>query len=153
MTRALAAILILGASCIEPPKQNRAAIYLEGLQDIWRWDSSKGAVGDPSYEGFFALEPTDSVPCLIRGLSDLAPTKIDDQIHPPPLVGDICFFMLLKLFNLAPKDFDAQGVWVLKHESDPIYAVRLDEAGVRLRVAEKFRKLATERGWFEEPAQ
>lgn len=151
MKGAIPAVLLLAASCVEPPKQNRAAIYLEGLQDLWRWDPMKGGAGNPFYDGLFSLEPADAVPFIIRGVNDLSPTKIDDQIHPPPFVGDVCFYMLLQIFNLAPKDFDREGVWVLKHETNPIYAVRLDDASVRLRVSEKFRKLAIGRGWTGEP--
>ena len=143
-------LLIAVAGCTDPPKQNRAALYYQGLDDLWRWHPSRGGAGDPAYDGLLALDPPESVPILIQGLTETAATKIDDGRHPPPTVGHVCFLMLLKLFALTPKDFDREGVWLYPHEDNPIYALNLDGAGVRQRAGAKFTRLALERKWLGE---
>jgi len=151
MKRALPILLLLTAGCAEPPKQNRAALYYQGLDDLWRWHPSRGGEGDPAYEGLLALEPNESVPILIQGLAETSATKIDDGHHPAPSIGHVCFLMLLKIFGLPPSEFDRDGVWFYPHEENPIYGLNIDDPGVRQRVAAKFLKIANDRKWLEKP--
>lgn len=151
MKRFAVIALVLAAGCTEPPRQNRAAIYFEGLEDMWRWHPTRGGAGEPSYDGMLSLDPNDSVPTLVRGLTDTNSTKIEPGVHASPVVGDICFQLLLEIFGMKVEQFADDGVRVTKVETNPIHAVRLDDPGVRRRLQERFGKLALERGWTGEP--
>lgn len=148
----LAALAALGAGCVEPPKTNRALIYVQGLQDLTRWDRVNGGRGHDSYDAILSLEPTDCVPVLIASLLDPTLTKINDPIHRPPTVGDVSFHMLLLIFGMKPADFAMEGVWVYtKDPSDnPIYEVRLENDTVREKVRARFARMALDRGWYGE---
>ena len=156
MQRALAAavLLVLAAGCIEPPKTNRALVYVGGLQDLTQWDPVLGGRGDDSYDAILMLEPTDSVPVLIASLLDPTPTKIRDRLHEPPKVGDVAFHMLLLIFSMRAEDFAPEGVWISKSDPvrNPIYTVRIEKDPVREKLRERFARMAMARGWYgEEP--
>jgi hypothetical protein len=145
-----ATLAALAAGCLEPPKTNRALVYVQGLQDLTRWDPVNGGKGHDAYEAILGLPPNDCVPVLIATLLDPTPTKINDPLHRPPTVGDVCFHMLLLLFGMKPADFEVEGVWVSKRDPsrNPIYTVRLENDTVREKVRERFAKLAIDRGWY-----
>lgn len=150
MTRSAAAPLLalLVVSCAEPPKQNRAVIFIGDLQDLVRWDPRKGGVGDDAVDGLLSLEPADSVTSLFGAMLDPTLTRIDDRIHRVPTVGDVAFHLLLMIFQMEPKDFEDEGVWVGKDPlNNPIWNVHLDDDGVRTKCRAKFYRLALERGW------
>jgi hypothetical protein len=151
MYKTLAALLVITAvGCIEPPKTNRALVYVGGLQDITKWDPVNGAKGHDSYDAILSLDPSDNVPVLIATIPDPTPTKIYDRLHDPPTVGDVAFHMLLLIFSLRPEDFEPEGVWVSKRDPirNPIYNVRMENNEVREKVRQRFAKLAHDRGWY-----
>lgn len=151
MKRAIAtAVLLLAAGCMEPPKTNRALVYVGGLQDLTSWDPVNGGRGNEAYEGILGLPPTDNVPVLIAYLLDPTPTKIYDRLHDPPTVGDVVFHMLLLIFSMRAEDFATEGVWISKSEPirNPIYFVRIEKDSVREKLRERFARLAMERGWY-----
>lgn len=152
MPRALAAVLLLAAGCAEPPKTNRALVYVEGLQDLTRWDPVNGGRGHDAYDAILALDPTDSVPVLIAHLLDPVQTKIYDRLHEPPTIGDVSFHMLLLVFGMKAEEFATEGVWISKTDPvrNPIYTVRIEKDDVRERLRQRFAQLALRRGWFGE---
>jgi len=150
MNRLLAlapALLLLG--CPEPPKVNRCIGAIADLEDLYRWDPQRGGEGpgDP-FQLLVAAEPTDSVPSLIQALTNTNPTKIDDGIHPPVVVAEVAFQALLAIFSMNAKEFERDGVLIRKSETNPIYALILDKPDIRIRLQNRFRRLATEREWL-----
>ena len=151
MYRTLTALFLLTfAGCMEPPKTNRALVYVGGLQDLTRWDPVNGGRGHDSYDAILGLPETDCVPVLISYLPDPTKTAINDRLHDSPSVGDVVFHMLLLIFRMKPEDFADEGVWIFKGDpvKNPIYQVRLDGPGVRDKLRQRFGKLAIERGWY-----
>jgi len=151
MNKTLPALLLITLfGCIEPPKTNRALVYVGGLQDMSRWDPVNGGKGHDSYDAILSLDPTDNVPVLIATIPDPTPTKIYDRLHEPPSVGDVAFHMLLLIFRMKPEDFEPQGVWISKRDPirNPIYTVRLETQEVREKVRQRFFSLAEAKGWL-----
>ena len=146
------AVLCLAAAigCMEPPKTNRALVYVGGLADLTRWDPINGGRGHDSHDAILALDPVDNVPVLISTLVDPTPTKIYDRLHEPPTVGDVVFHMLLLIFGMRADDFKDEGVWISTSDPvrNPIYIVRIEKNEVREKLQKRFAKLALERGWL-----
>lgn len=151
MYKTLAALLLIAAAgCVEPPKTNRALVYVGGLKDLRRWDPVLGGKGHDDHDAILGLPPEDSVPVLIASLDDPTPTSIHDRIHDPPTVGDVAFHMLVLLFSMKPKDFETEGVWFFAGDpvKNPIYQWRIEKPEVREKLRRRFGKLAIERGWY-----
>ena len=151
MHRTLAVVsLIVLAGCIEPPKTNRAIVYVTGLVDLSRWDPINGGRGQDAYDALLQLEPKDSVPVLIESLLDPTPTGIYDKLHRPATVGDVAFHMLCLIFQKKPADFDREGVWISQRDPvrNPIYTVRLDVADTRQKVRVRFTEMAIKKDWY-----
>lgn len=136
--------------CIEPPKTNRALVYVGGLQDLTRWDPVNGGRGHDAYDAMLSLEPTDSVPVLIATLLDPTPTGIYDRLHEPVTVGNVAFHMLVLIFSMKPKDFESEGVWFFAGDpvKNPIFQWRIETTEVREKLRQRFAKLAIDRGWY-----
>ena len=151
MKRMLIVLAIALAGCPEPPKVNRCVGAVQDLEDCWKWDNARGAEGpgDP-YQALVAADPTDSVPLLVSGLTNSKKTKIDDRIHEIPTVGDLCFHILMAVFQKSAKEFDRDGVYVIEHEELAIYAIVITKPETRVRLQQRFAKLAKERGWAGE---
>ncbi|MBI4566371.1 MAG: hypothetical protein HY716_16935 [Planctomycetes bacterium] len=150
--RVALAVVLIACGCVEPSRQNRAIIYVGGLQDLTHWDRINGGRGLDAYDALLALDPPASVPVLVASLHDPTPTLIDDRIHRPPTVGDVAFHMLLLIFGLKASDFEVEGVWIGSDPvgRNPIYEVHLDNDAVRERVKRRFMRMAIDRGWYEE---
>ena len=73
---------------------------------------------------------------------------IDDGIHPPVVVAEVAFQALLAIFSMNAKEFERDGVLIRKSETNPIYALILDKPDIRIRLQNRFRRLATEREWL-----
>ena len=146
----VAVLLIASAGCIEPPKTNRALVYVNGLQELTRWDPINGGRGHDAYDAMLGLPPTDSVPVLIATLMDPTPTGIYDRVHDPATVGDVAFHMLLLIFGMRAEDFAAEGVWIFKGDpsKNPIYMVRIEKNEVREKLRARFGQLAKKRGFL-----
>lgn len=151
MKRLLTAALVLLASCGEPPKPSYGGLWFSGLKDVTEWDPVRGPADNPDCQGLLSLPPEESVPILVRGLTDMTPTRINDPAFDVPVVGDVCFHLLCGIAGLTPRDFEIDGVWVTKLTTNPIFAARLDQPGVRHKVQERFHKLGVERGWIPKP--
>ena len=149
MHRTLIALSLFALTgCIEPPKTNRAIVYVTGLQEISRWDPYNGGKGQDAYDALLQLEPKDSVPVLIESLLDSTNTSIQHRLEPPPTVGTVCFHMLCLIFQMKPADFEREGVWISKHGNNPIYTVRIDSPEVRQKLRVRFTELAIKRNWY-----
>jgi hypothetical protein len=151
MYKTLSALVLLAVSgCMEPPKTNRALVYVSGLPDLTRWDPVYGGRGQDAYDALLQLPPIDSVPVLIATLLDPTPTGIYDRVHEPATVGDVAFHMLVLIFSMKPKDFESEGVWFFSGDpvKNPIYQWRIEKTEVREKLRERFAKLAIDRGWY-----
>lgn len=151
MYKTLTALLLIGAAgCMEPPKTNRALVYVTGLQDLTRWDPVNGGRGHDAYDAILGLPPTDSVPVLIATLLDPTHTGIYDRMHDPATVGDVAFHMLMLIFSMRPEEFASEGVWVFTGDpsKNPIYMVRVEKNEVREKLRQRFARLAILRGWY-----
>ena len=146
----LALALIFVAGCAEPPKTNRALVYVGGLKDLTRWDPILGGKGQDDHDAILALPSEDSVPVLIAHLVDPTPTNIYDRLHEPPTVGDVAFHMLLLIFSMKAEEFEPEGVWISKRDPvrNPIYTVRIEKDSVREKLRNRFADLAVRRGWY-----
>jgi len=147
----LAAVFIVAvAGCVEPPKTNRALVYVGGLKDLNRWDPILGGKGHDDHDAILGLPPEDSAPVLIASLLDPTPTNIYDRIHEPPTVGDVAFHMLLLIFSMKAEDFRDEGVWTFKDPTtrNPLYTVRIEKVEVREKLRRRFADLAIQRGWY-----
>ena len=103
MKRALVLLLLVGC---EPGKRNQAEEFAAGLRDVHRWDPHKQALGFYAYDEMIRLPLEESAPCLIEHLTDTTETKIMDMADiTVPTVGDVCFHILLRLFQMEPLDF------------------------------------------------
>ncbi|GEM_PF-3973587 len=137
MNRALLLLLVVGC---EPSRQNRAEDFARGLADVHRWDPLRQAQGFYAYDELMRLGD-EAIPALLARLTDDTQTRIMDHAHiAVPVVGDVCFQMLLKLTGMRAEEFASDGVVVLREIENPIFAVRFDP-GARLRVQKRFRKL------------
>lgn len=151
MHKTLAVVLLVTLTgCMEPPKTNRALVYVTGLADMTRWDPVNGGRGHDSYDAILGLPPTDSVPVLIASLIDPTKTGIYDLFHDHATVGDVAFHMLLLIFSMRAEDFEPEGVWISKRDPvrNPIYNVRIEKDEVREKLRLRFGKLADQRGWL-----
>lgn len=155
MLRRLPLLLVLAAGCTQPDDRSNPAFYADNLRDIYRWDPMTQAAGHFAYDTMVGSDPRKSVPVLIGKLSDTTPTGIHDALHDPVPVGNVAFHILLGIFRLRPEAFEREGVWVMKDDpsKNPIFMVHLDTPEVRARAAERFRKLAIERGWLDGPQE
>lgn len=154
MYKTLVALVLItfATGCIEPPKTNRALVYVGGLQELSRWDAVNGGRGHDAYDAMLGLPPSDSVPVLIATLLDPTPTSIYDRMHDPVTVGDVVFHMLLLIFGMRAEDFASEGVWVFKNDpssKNPIYTVRIEKNEVREKLRQRFAKMAKDRGWYQ----
>jgi hypothetical protein len=56
-------------------------------------------------------------------------------------VGDVCFFMLLRLKGLGWKTFADDGVFVSSAFKNPLFCIQWDGAAAKKRVQERFLTL------------
>jgi len=137
MRRFLLFVLLMGC---EPNRRMQAEDFVRGLQDIHEWHPVRQAAGFYAYDETIRLWD-EAVPVLVENLTNGAPTKIMEFAPiTVPTVGDVCFHILLLIFNLKPEAFREEGVVVLPEIGNPIFAVRFD-AGARQRVQDRFSKM------------
>lgn len=150
MKRSAILIALFAAGCASDMRSRGPAFFADNLRDIHVWDPQREASDHPAYQIMVASEPRDAVPVLILKLSDTAATAIEDRLHDPPTVGHVAFHILLRIFSMRPNQFEAEGVWVMTSDPsrNPIYMVKFRDEATRERLSQKFRELATQRGWF-----
>ncbi len=136
-------VLLVLAGCLEPPKTNQMEQAVSGLADLHRWDPGTQARGQLAYDAVMGWGP-EIWPHLAAHLTDETPTAIHEELYGiTPVVGDICFLMLLQLTRRNCEDFSDDGVYLSRQIPNPAFCVRWkDPAPVsRKRVQEHFFRL------------
>jgi hypothetical protein len=132
------AILALGAlsvtsSCQEPPKTGKMDEAVRGLAHLHSWDPSTEAQGNLSYDIVMGWGK-EIIPVLIAHLTDETPTLLYDKTFDITVVlGDVCFYLLLKLTGLEWKVFFEDGVFVTTLLPNPIFCIRWKEPSLQTR--------------------
>lgn len=144
MTRRAAALLLLLlglAGCMEPPptgaKMDQA---VTGLADLHTWDARTEGKGQYSYDAVMGWGPEIRF-VLALHLTNESPTAIYEPLtQRNPVVGDVCFLMLLRLLGLSWQQFSGEGVFLSTALPNPVYCLKWDP-GARARVQRKFFEL------------
>jgi hypothetical protein len=131
--RTSAFLLLLFASCAEPPKRAQYEQIASSIQYMHFWDPVREGEGHFAYDAAMGSDDRILHPLVMR-LTDETPTAIHDQIADRTVkVGDVCFFLLLKRLNKKWQDFSDHGVFVSTQLPNPIFCIRWDE-GARARL-------------------
>jgi hypothetical protein len=142
--RALAAVAVLGlVSCQEPPKTGQMEAAVRALSDLHLWDPSTEARGQMSYDAIVSWGP-EILPSLVAHLTDESPTMLYDRTFDITVtLGDVCFYLLLRLMGLSWQEFMNDGVFVTTSLPNPIFCIRWKEPTLssRRRVQLRFIKL------------
>jgi hypothetical protein len=79
------------------------------------------------------------LPVLVAHLTDNRKTQIfEPTTGRNPTVGDVCFFMLLRLQKLTWKTFADDGVFVSSAFKNQLFCIQWDGAAAKRRVQERF---------------
>lgn len=138
---ALAALVL--ASCQEPPKSGQMDLVVRALADLHAWDPSTEAQGQASYDAVLGWGK-EIWPFLVAHLTDETPTMLYDRAFDITVaVGDVCFFMLLRMMGLNWKEFFEDGAFMTSLLPNPIFCVRWKEPSLvsRRRVQAHFVRL------------
>ncbi len=139
MRRAVVVLAML-AGCMEPPKGAQREQIIRGLADLHSWDVKLQGTGQYSYDATVTSWP-EIGHNLAFHLTDETPTAIYEKLtQRNPVVGDVCFLLLLKLTGLPWQEFHKEGVFVSTALPNPIFCITWDP-GARLRVQRRFLDL------------
>lgn len=140
-----AALLLLLAACPEPPKTMHHEMMVSSLADLHTWHPRMRAKGQMSFDAVMSYG--DEIwPSLIAHLTDETPTHIREETFGiTPVVGDVCFLILLDLTGLKWEDFYDDGVFVSKQVPDkknpnPLFGLDW-KPGSRRKVQRRFVKI------------
>ena len=138
MKRLGEAILLLGlAGCPEPPKGQKMEQAVSGLEHLHAWDPKTEAKGQYAYDAVMGWGPEIRF-VLALHLTDETQTAIYEPLtQRNPVVGDVCFLMLLRLTGLPWQQFSGEGVFLSTALPNPVFCLKWDP-GARLRVQRKF---------------
>jgi hypothetical protein len=138
-TAALALLVALGG-CMEPSKGAQREQIISGLADLHTWDVKTQGEGQYAYDAVVSSWPEIGHQ-LAYHLTDEKPTAIYEKLtQRNPVVGDVCFLMLLKLAGLQWQSFSRDGVFVSTALPNPIFCITWDP-GARQRVQKKFLEI------------
>jgi len=126
-------ILSVAGTCQEPPKTGMMEEAIKGLADIHAWDASNEAAGQLSYDFCMSHAP-EIQPQLVAHIIDETPTGLYDKTFDiTVMVGDICFYMLLRQLRLDWKVFFDDGVFVTTLLPNPIFCIRWKDPSLASR--------------------
>jgi hypothetical protein len=138
---ALAGLALL--SCMSPMDDNtgRMEYAVSNLAVLHVWHPEDQGSGQPAYDGVVAWG-VEVLPILVAHITDHRPTQIfEPQTGRNPSVGDVCFFMLLRLMKLSWKTFADDGVFVSTAFPNPLFCLKWDGAAARKRAQERMLTL------------
>jgi len=140
--RTLAVLILCCAACQEPPKTNLRMASVRGLVDLHTWDPATEGTGQYGYDAVMGTGP-DILPVLVACLTDETPTALYDREHDIKVVlGDVCFYLLLKITGEDRKQFVADGAFILSQHPNPIFCIRWkDGMASRRRAQARFLRL------------
>jgi hypothetical protein len=147
--RTIAAAALLGlfaAGCQDTLNDNsgRMEYSVSNLADLHEWDPEDQGAGQPAYDGVVAWGE-EVLPVLVAHLTDNRKTQIfEPRTGRNPSVGDVCFFLLLRLMKLTWKTFADDGVFVSSAFQNPLFCIQWDGALAKKKVQERFLTLLPE---------
>jgi hypothetical protein len=125
--------LSIASTCQEPSKTGKMDEAVRGLAHLHMWDPSTEAKGNLSYDIVMGWGK-EIVPVLVAHLTDETPTLLYDKTFDITVVlGDICFYLLLKLTETEWKTFFEDGVFVTTLLPNPIFCIRWKEPTLQTR--------------------
>lgn len=134
--RKLALLALFAASCSEPPKTLKMNAVVRGLVDLYAWDPSTEGAGQYGYEAVLSAGP-EVIPSLIAHLTDETPTALYDRVFDIKVtLGDVCFYLLLKLTGIKREEFAGDGAFMLSHLPNPIFCIRWKEGMATRRLVQ-----------------
>lgn len=143
--RNLAVLILLGGSaCQEPPKTGQMVQVVRGLVDLHAWDPATEGLGQYGYDAVMNAGPEVFL-SLAAHLTDETPTALYDRTFDIKVsLGDVCFYMLLKLTGFKRDLFLEDGAFISSQLPNPIFCIRWkDGAASRRKAQARFLKLLT----------
>lgn len=132
--------LFVLAGCLEPSKGAQREQIIRGLADLHSWDPKLQGTGQYAYDAVVSSWPEIGHQ-LAYHLTDETPTAIYEKLtRRNPVIGDVCFFLLLKLAGMPWQHFGKEGVFVSTALPNPVFCISWNE-GARQRVQQKFLEL------------
>jgi hypothetical protein len=142
--RKLAALWILAAGCLEPPKHGQMEQAVTGLAHLHSWDPATQARGQYAYDAVMSWG-REILPTLVAHIPDETPTTIHDPFSGRSVVvGDVCFLVALQISGRRWQEFYDDGVFVSTALENPIFCIRWNDRPSRLRVQARFSRLIQE---------
>jgi len=125
--RRTAALFLFLAACTEPPKTMQHETSVRGLLDLHTWSPSTEGQGQYGYDEVMSAGP-EIFPSLIAHLTDETETKLYDAIVDRHVyLGDVCFYLLLRLTGLKWEEFIGDGVFISTALPNRIFCIRWTE--------------------------
>ncbi len=135
-----ALLFLLPGACVEPSKGAQREQMVRGLADLHGWDARNQGKGQYAYDAVVSSWPRIGY-TLAFHLTNETPTAIYEKLTGRnPVVGDVCFLMLLKLSGLPWQQFAGDGVFISTALPDPVFCITWDP-GARQRVQKKFLEI------------
>jgi hypothetical protein len=116
---------------------------VRGLIDLHKWDPSTEGQGQYGYDAVMSAGP-EILPSLVAHLTDETPTMLYDQPSDRRVkLGDVCYYLLLRLTGLKQEEFLQDGVFISTALPNPIFCIRWTEPTLqsRRRVQLHFQKI------------
>ena len=133
--------LLLAAGCIEPPKTGRMEQVVQGLAHIHTWHPRQYAKGQVAYDSVLNAGP-DIIPVLVAHLTDETPTALfEHRSRRVPVIGDLCFLLLLQLTGIPWETFREDGVFIHTIIPNPVFSVKWEKPDSRYRAQARFMGL------------
>ena len=144
MRRLAVLVLLCGAACQEPPKTPQMVGMVRGLVDLHTWDPATEGAGQWGYDAVMGSGPEVYL-SLAAHITDETPTALYDRVFDIKVtLGDVCFYLLLKLTKADPKPFAADGAFITTQLPNPIFCIRWkDGMASRRRAQARFVQLLT----------
>src|SRR2546427_2757716 len=131
--RRLAILILSCAACQEPPRTAQMVTSVRGLVDLHTWDPSTEGRGQYGYDAVMSAG-AEILPSLVAHLTDETPTMLYDRtfdIH--VTLGDVCYYLLLKITGRPAEEFREDGVFILSSLPNPIFCIRWKEPTLACR--------------------
>ena len=134
-------VLLLTAGCIEPPKTGRMEQMVQGMAHIYTWHPKQHAKGQAAYDSVLNAGP-DILPVLVAHLTDETPTALfEPTSRRVPVIGDLCFLLLIKLTGVSWETFRDDGVFIHSVIPNPVFSVKWSRPDSRHRAQVRFKAL------------
>ena len=146
---ALILLPLLFTGCVEPPKTAGINLIVQGLAHLYTWHPREQAKGQAAFDAVINSGP-DVIPVLIAHITDETPTALyDPKSRRAPVIGDVCFLMLLRLTETSWETFIDDGVFIHSVIPNPIYSIKWSNSSSRNRVQAHFLEITSD----EEPSE